>query len=78
MYKIECECDICKQKESISMAEYTRISKTLNEYNYEYLCLDCKFDIMPSLKKNIESNLSKKNLCLKITILNISFYSLVI
>lgn len=53
MYKIECECDICKQKESISMAEYTRISKTLNEYSYEYLCLDCKFDIMPTAKINV-------------------------
>lgn len=53
MYKIECECDICKQKEFIHMVEYTRISKTLERYNYEYLCLDCKFDIMPTAKINV-------------------------
>lgn len=28
-YKIECECDICKRKDFISMVEYTRINKML-------------------------------------------------
>ena len=53
MYKIECECDICKRKDFISMVEYTRINKMLKEYNYEYLCLDCKFDIIPTAKINV-------------------------
>lgn len=52
-YKIECECDICKQKEIISMVEYTRINKMLQKYDYEYLCLDCKFDVMPTAKINV-------------------------
>ena len=52
-YKIECECDICKRKDFISMVEYTRINKMLKKYHYEYLCLDCKFDIIPTAKINV-------------------------
>ena len=53
MYEIECECDLCGRKDYISMCEYTRINKSLNKYHYDYLCLDCKFDIMPTAKINV-------------------------
>ena len=53
MYEIACECDLCGRKDYISMCEYTRINKSLNKYHYDYLCLDCKFDIMPTTKINV-------------------------
>lgn len=50
---VECECDICKRKESITKMEYTRIKSYTEKYGYDYLCLDCKFDIMPTAKLNV-------------------------
>ena len=50
---VECECDICKRKESITKMEYTRIKSYTGKYGYDYLCLDCKFDIMPTAKLNV-------------------------
>ena len=50
---VECECDICKRKESISKMEYTRIKSYIEKYGYDYLCLDCKFDVMPTAKLKV-------------------------
>ena len=50
---VECECDICKRKESISKMEYTRIKSYTEKYGYDYLCLDCKFDVMPTAKLKV-------------------------
>ena len=50
---VECECDICKRKEYITKMEYTRIKSYTEKYGYDYLCLDCKFDIMPTAKLNV-------------------------
>lgn len=50
---VECECDICKRKEPITKMEYTRIKSYTEKYGYDYLCLDCKFDIMPTAKLNV-------------------------
>lgn len=50
---IDCECDICKRKESITKMEYTRIKSYTEKYGYDYLCLDCKFDVMPTAKLKV-------------------------
>lgn len=50
---VECECDICKRKELITKMEYTRIKSYTKKYGYDYLCLDCKFDVMPTAKLNV-------------------------
>lgn len=50
---VECECDICKRKEQITKMEYTRIKSYTEKYGYDYLCLDCKFDVMPTAKLNV-------------------------
>ena len=50
---IECECDICKRREYITKMEYTRIKSYVSCYGYDYLCLDCKFDIVPASKVNV-------------------------
>lgn len=50
---IECECDICHRKEHITKMEYTRIKSYTEKYGYDYLCLDCKFDIMPTAKLKV-------------------------
>jgi len=50
---VECECDICKRKENITKMEYTRINSYAEKYGYDYLCLDCKFDVMPTAKLKV-------------------------
>lgn len=50
---VEYECDICKRKEQITKMEYTRIKSYTEKYEYDYLCLDCKFDVMPTTKLNV-------------------------
>ena len=50
---IDCECDICKRKENITKMEYTRIKSYTEKYGYDYLCLDCKFDVMPTAKLKV-------------------------
>lgn len=50
---LECECDICKEREKIPKSEYTRINGYVSKYGYDYLCLDCKFDVMPTAKLNV-------------------------
>lgn len=50
---VECECDICHRKENITKMEYTRIKSYTEKYGYDYLCLDCKFDIMPTAKLKV-------------------------
>lgn len=50
---IECECDICHRKEHITKMEYTRIKTYMKKYGYDYLCLNCKFDIMPTAKLKV-------------------------
>ena len=50
---VECECDICKRKENITKMEYTRIKSYTEKYGYDYLCLDCKFDVMPTAKLKV-------------------------
>lgn len=50
---IECECDICKAREKLTKMEYTRICSYTKKYGYDYLCLDCKFDVMPTAKLNV-------------------------
>lgn len=50
---VECECDICKRNEKIEKMEYTRIKSYTEKYGYDYLCLDCKFDVMPTAKLKV-------------------------
>lgn len=46
-------CDLCGRDEEIPKIEYTRIKTYIDKYGYDYLCLDCKFDIMPTAKLNV-------------------------
>ena len=50
---VGCECDICKRVEHIEKMEYTRIKSYVEKYGYDYLCLDCKFDVMPTAKLKV-------------------------
>lgn len=50
---VDCECDICKRKENITKMEYTRIKSYTEKYGYDYLCLDCKFDVIPTAKLKV-------------------------
>ena len=50
---IECECDICNRREKLTKMEYTRIHSYTEKYGYEYLCLDCKFDVISTAKLNV-------------------------
>ena len=52
-FLIECECDICGRREYITKMEYTRIKSYISKYGYDYLCLDCKFDVVPASKLNV-------------------------
>lgn len=50
---ISCECDKCGRKEDIEKNEYTRISSLLESCeNFEYLCPECRYDVLPSFKIN--------------------------
>ena len=66
---IKCECDICHRKEHITKMEYTRIKTYIEKYGYDYLCLDCKFDIMPTAKLKVgtfkNSNEDVKNFLIR-------------
>ena len=33
--------------------EYTRVKSYVEKYGYDYLCLDCKFDVMPTAKLKV-------------------------
>lgn len=50
---VKVKCDICGEEEKITYMEYNRLKTYIEKYGHDYLCLDCKFDIMPTAKLNV-------------------------
>lgn len=50
---VKVKCDKCGEIEEVTYMEYNRLKTFIKKYNYDYLCLDCKFDVLPTAKLNV-------------------------